>query len=319
MVRARFGEVWTMSVALVRKRVEMPATFLNMALRLGSVVRLAGALGLAGLLCGCAGFKSPQNNQTTTQPPATQTYSISGTISPTMGGSGAMVTLSGAASATTTASSSGAYRFPSLAKGTYAVTPSKTGIAFDPGSLMATVSGANVTGLDFTATAQVSSTFSISGTISPTAGGDGATVTLSGAAGATTTASSSGAYSFPGLMNGNYNVAPTSSGYTFNPTSQNVTVKTTNVTGVNFTATAQQAHSVNLSWSASTSTAVGYNVYRSTVSGTGFVRVNPSLIGNLTYSDTTVHGGTTYYYIATAVDSSGKESADSNEVSAIIP
>ena len=79
------------------------------------------------------------------------TYSISGTISTAANGSGATVTLSGAASATTTANSSGAYSFTGLANGSYTVTPRKNGFTFSPSSLPVTVSGANVTGVNFTA------------------------------------------------------------------------------------------------------------------------------------------------------------------------
>jgi fibronectin type 3 domain-containing protein len=98
----------------------------------------------------------------------------------------------------------------------------------------------------------------------------------------------------------------------------NVTINAADVPGVNFTATVQQAHSVALSWIASTSTVAGYNVYRSTVSGTQYAKLNSSLVG-LAYTDTTVLGGTIYYYVTTAVDASGNESAHSNEVSANIP
>src|SRR5882724_7821034 len=181
-----------------------------------------------------------------------QTFGISGTISPAGGGSGATVTLSGAASATTTANSSGNYAFSGLANGTYAVTPSRTGYTFSPSVQAATLNGANITGLNFTATAQVGSTFSISGTISPAAGGAGATVLLSGAAGATTLTNSAGNYTFTGLASGSYSVTPNNIGFTFTPASQNVTV-TTNVPGVNFTAAAQQTQSVALTWNASTS------------------------------------------------------------------
>src|SRR5712664_2094777 len=200
-----------------------------------------------------------------------QTFGISGTISPAAGGNGATVTLSGAASATTTANSSGNYAFSGLANGTYAVTPSRTGYTFSPSVQAATLNDANITGLNFTATAQVGSTFSISGTISPTAGGAGATVLLSGTAGATTVTNSAGNYTFIGLANGSYTATPNNPGFTFTPASQNVTV-TTNVPGVNFTAAAQQTHSVALTWNASTSTVLGYNVYRSTVSGSGYAR-----------------------------------------------
>jgi hypothetical protein len=78
-------------------------------------------------------------------------------------------------------------------------------------------------------------------------------------------------------------------------------------------------HSAALSWNASTSTVSGYNVYRSTVSGSSYTKINSSLVADLTYTDSTVVSGTTYYYVTTAVDSSGAESAHSNEVSAPIP
>jgi hypothetical protein len=248
-----------------------------------------------------------------------QTYSISGTISPAAGGNGATVTLSGAASATTTANSSGNYTFSGLSNGAYTVTPSRTGYTFAPTSQGVTLNGANVSAVNFTATAQVGQTYSISGTISPTAGGSGATVTLNGAASATTTTNAAGNYSFTGLANGNYAVTPSLTGYSFNPTVQAVTVNGANVSAVNFTATAQQAHSAALSWTASTSTVSGYNVYRGTVNGGPYTLINLSLVTGPSYTDTTVQSGVTYYYVTTAVDSSGVESVDSNQVTAVIP
>jgi hypothetical protein len=229
------------------------------------------------------------------------------------------VTLSGAAIATTTTNSTGDYTFTGLANGTYAVTPSHASYTFSPTSQVAAVNGANVTGLNFTATAQVGPIFSISGTINPTAGGIGAIVTLSGAASATTTPNSAGNYTFGGLSNGMFTVTPSNVGYTFSPASQSVTVNGANSTGVNFTATAQQAHSVALTWNASTSTVAGYNVYRTTVSGTQYARVNSFQVSGLAYTDSNVQSGTTYYYVTTAVDTSGVESVYSNQVSAVIP
>ena len=63
----------------------------------------------------------------------------------------------------------------------------------------------------------------------------------------------------------------------------------------------------------------GYNVYRSTVSGGGYSKVNASLVGALSYTDATVQNAQTYYYVTTAVDSSGNESTYSNQAQAIIP
>ncbi len=85
------------------------------------------------------------------------------------------------------------------------------------------------------------------------------------------------------------------------------------------TGIAPVQHSAALTWNASTSTVAGYNVYRSTVSGTLYTKINSSLITTLNYTDSTVQSGTTYFYVATAVDASGNESVQSNEVSAPIP
>ncbi len=246
---------------------------------------------------------------------APQTFSITGTVSGS-GASGTTLSLSGTASATTTANASGVFTFTGLAKGTYAITPSHTGFTFTPNSQSATIGTANVTGVNFTSNA--AATFTISGTITPASSGSGATVTLSGSAAATTTASSAGAYTFSGLANGNYTVTPSSSNFTFTPGSSAVTINGANKTGVNFTAAAKP-HSVTLSWNPSTSSVTGYNVYRSTTSGTGFTKINSSLVTTTSFEDTTVKASTTYFYVTTSVSSSGTESSDSNQVSVTIP
>jgi hypothetical protein len=79
------------------------------------------------------------------------------------------------------------------------------------------------------------------------------------------------------------------------------------------------SHTVALSWQASTSVVSGYNVYRSTTSGSGYVKINSSLQGGLAYTDSNLQSATTYYYVTTAVDSSGNESTYSNQASAVIP
>jgi hypothetical protein len=284
-----------------------------------AIQRLLATVFLAplSLIGGCSGVVS--SSSPSTPPPQTQTYSVSGTISPSTGGSGATVTLSGAASATATANSTGAYTFTGLASGNYAVTPSHTGFTFSPTAQTATVNGANVVGVNFTAAPQGSQTFSISGTISPTAGGSGATVTLSGATSATVTANSSGAFTFTGLGSGAYTVTPSHAGYTFSPTSQAATVTGANVTGINFTAAVAQAHAATASWTASASVVSGYNVYRGTLSGGPYTKLNGSLISLLTYTDATVLSGQTYFFVTTAVDGNGTESVFSNEVRAVIP
>jgi len=80
------------------------------------------------------------------------------------------------------------------------------------------------------------------------------------------------------------------------------------------------AHSVNLSWTASSSPNVaGYNVYRGTASGGPYTKVNSAPVSGTTYTDTTVQPGQTYYYVVTAVDTSNAESAYSSPVQAVVP
>jgi len=82
---------------------------------------------------------------------------------------------------------------------------------------------------------------------------------------------------------------------------------------------AVQQHSVDLEWSASSSTVAGYNIYRGTKTGGPYSKLNSSLDGGLSYTDTSVQAGQTYFYTTTAVTSDGTESSHSNEVEAIIP
>jgi Carboxypeptidase regulatory-like domain len=267
---------------------------------------------------GCGGVTSGKSAQAAVPTGGTGTFGISGTISPATLGNGATLTLSGVTTANVTADSSGNYAFSGLPNGGYVVAPSRTGYSFAPGTQSVTINGADVTGVNFTASAHP--TFSISGTISPISGGAGATVTLSGPVAATSMSDSAGAYTFTGLASGTYTVVPTSRGFSYTPASQTVTLSTANATAVNFTATAQAVHSVSLNWTASpTASVASYNVYRSTVSGSLFARVNTTAINGLAFTDSTVQNGATYYFVATAVDTNGLESVFSNQVPAVIP
>jgi Abnormal spindle-like microcephaly-assoc'd, ASPM-SPD-2-Hydin/HYDIN/CFA65/VesB-like, Ig-like domain len=78
-------------------------------------------------------------------------------------------------------------------------------------------------------------------------------------------------------------------------------------------------HSVSLSWAASTSLVVGYNVYRGGTSGGPYTIINSALDSSTSYTDSSVQAGQTYYYVTTAVDSTGTESSYSNQAQAVIP
>jgi hypothetical protein len=84
-----------------------------------------------------------------TYTPPLPTYTLSGSLS--AAGGGATVTLTGPANATVTADATGAYSFPTLANGTYTVTPSKPGFSFSPASQSVRVNNANPPAADFTA------------------------------------------------------------------------------------------------------------------------------------------------------------------------
>jgi fibronectin type 3 domain-containing protein len=163
-----------------------------------------------------------------------------------------------------------------------------------------------------------SETFRLSGTISPQSAGNGTTVALSGPISASTTNNSSGNYSFSGLANGTYAVTPSRSGYLFAPSVQSVSIDGSDVSGIDFTASLQSTYSVQLTWQASTSNVIGYNVYRSTINGGPYVKINSTLVNPLTYTDSSVASFTTYYYVTTAVDPAGVESEYSNQATAEI-
>jgi unsaturated rhamnogalacturonyl hydrolase len=60
----------------------------------------------------------------------------------------------------------------------------------------------------------------------------------------------------------------------------------------------------------------GYNVYRSLTSGSGYGKLNVTLLSTSDYVDNTAINGTTYYYVVTAADTNGNESSNSNEATA---
>ncbi|MBL8264526.1 MAG: S8 family serine peptidase [Xanthomonadaceae bacterium] len=76
--------------------------------------------------------------------------------------------------------------------------------------------------------------YSISGTITTSAGTGISGVTVSNGT-VTATTNSSGAYTLTGLSNATYTLTPSLSGYTFSPASRSVTVNGANVADVNFT------------------------------------------------------------------------------------
>ena len=100
----------------------------------------------------------------------------------------------------------------------------------------------------------------------------------------------------------------------FADNASNVPTETLSGTGV-----APTQHSVSLSWTDSGSGIVGYNVYRGSISGGPYAKINSALDSTTTYTDTSVLGGQTYYYVTTSVDGSGVQSGYSNQAQAVVP
>ncbi len=76
---------------------------------------------------------------------------------------------------------------------------------------------------------------------------------------------------------------------------------------------------VDLTWSASTTTVSGYNVYRSTITGGPYTKLTLNPVTVTYYADVTVQSGMTYYYVVTAIGKDSLESGFSNEAVASVP
>jgi alkaline phosphatase len=121
------------------------------------------------------------------------------------------------------------------------------------------------------------------------------------------------------LSNGNHIITAsvTDSGGEIDTASVNITVGDLPLSAPTGLAAAAGNGQVTLDWADNLeSDLAGYNVYRSTTQGTGYAKINSTLVLTSNYVDSTVINGTTYYYVVTAVDIGSNESASSNEVSA---
>jgi len=85
------------------------------------------------------------------------------------------------------------------------------------------------------------------------------------------------------------------------------------------TGTAAPAHSVTVSWASGDPTVVSFLVFRSDVSGGPYEPLTASPVTELTYTDSAVSSGSTYFYVVTELDAAGDESPFSSEASATVP
>jgi glycosidase len=93
-----------------------------------------------------------------------------------------------------------------------------------------------------------------------------------------------------------------------------IDLKPTAAPGLNITEEGNAT--ISLAWN-SVNGSAGYNLYRSPLSGGGWVKVNDSPLSSTSYTDNNLQNARTYYYVVTSLDSVGNESTYSNEVSAL--
>ena len=85
------------------------------------------------------------------------------------------------------------------------------------------------------------------------------------------------------------------------------------------TGTVASSPTITLSWTASTSIVAGYNIYRGSQANGPYARLNSALVAGTSYTDANVQSGSTYYYVATAVNSNQVEGGYSNQATASVP
>ncbi len=165
------------------------------------------------------------------------TYSIGGRVTGTGGAgvAGALLTLSGHRTGTTTTDSNGNYNFNALPKqGNYTVTVSRANYTFAQAAKTFNNLNANQTA-DFSGTL---ANYTLAGRV--TLGGSalsGVVVTLSGSQSAQKTTDQNGDYSFTLPAEGNYTLTPSKTHYTFAPPQLSFNKLAANQTALNFAAT----------------------------------------------------------------------------------
>ena len=114
-------------------------------------------------------------------------------------------------------------------------------------------------------------------------------------------------------------VPATYTGHTTITASGAANSQVTAVVSLTIAAALPVQHSVDLSWNASSSIGVvSYSAYRSATPGGPYMLVASAITG-LSYTDTTVQSGLTYYYVMTAFDDRAQESVYSTEAREVVP
>jgi hypothetical protein len=201
-----------------------------------------------------------------------------------------------------TITSSGMYTAPST-PGTDTVTATSAADSTKSASATVTV----------TAPATVSVSVSPASAALVTGGRQQFTATVSGTSNTSVTwTATGGTISSAGL----YTAPATAGSYTATATS---VADTTKSASASISVAVAIQHQVTLSWTASSSPVMGYNVYRGAQAGGPYTLLNAGVVTTDAFVDATVVSGLTYFYVVTAVNNAGVESVFSNEVAAVIP
>lgn len=102
------------------------------------------------------------------------------------------------------------------------------------------------------------------------------------------------------------------------PHEEGLNAKATQGSGSTGTGT-DTGHRVTLSWEGGKPNTIGYNIYRGIKSKGPYSKISTSPHSKSTFTDSSVQGGQTYFYVTTALNRNGKESRYSNQVQVTIP
>lgn len=245
-------------------------------------------------------------------------FSISGLTAPLTLSAGQSVTFSASYRPTTTSSSAGAISIVADNGSRISISESGVGTSTSTGQLALSPGSVNFGNVTVGATATKNLTLSASGAkMTVTAGSltsseftvSGISLPLTLAAGQSVPVTVTFQPQSSGTASGNLTFTSSSTG------SSSVSAGAS-LTG---SGVAAPQHSVALNWRPSSSSVVGYNIYRGNRSGGPYTMLSTAPNATTVYTDTGVQGGSTYYYVVTSVDGSGQESVFSNQVQASIP
>lgn len=168
-------------------------------------------------------------------------YAINGRVANSSGTGIPNVQITRTGGANVITNSNGNYTFVGVKQGAYTIapliSPSLNGVTFNPASYNVTVNTSSLNNINFTAT------FTVTGRVSNSAGTGIPNIQVTrktATTSVTAVTNANGVYTFTGVRSGSYTMAPvvtpSMTGISFFPTSTNITVSTSNLTNINFTA-----------------------------------------------------------------------------------